>query len=262
MVMPNSPNYQFIRIIMLKVSKISSASATLSRTQGNILVFIDGGVSSPQFLAQGIIDGATAFILDSAQNGIKQITEILQDYPQVESIHLVSHGSPGSIQLGNTYLSLDTIAEYQQDLAHWHTPSLLIYGCNVAAGDAGAELLEKLHQLTGANIAASSHKIGQDGWKLESKVGQISVELAFNSKTQNQYLGSFGLTWDADNTLPNNSPKITGSFGLEINGNLLYVTDVSGHDIDIYQINGNTGKLTYKSSFGSYGSGEDSFIIP
>jgi hypothetical protein len=243
---------------MLKVSKISSASATLSRTQGNILVFIDGGVSSPQFLAQGIIDGATAFILDSAQDGIKQITEILQNYSDVESIHLVSHASPGSIQLGNTYLSLDTITEYQQDLEHWHTQSLLIYGCNVAAGDAGAELLEKLHQLTGANIAASKNKIGQEGWQLESEVGQISVELAFTSETQNQYLGSFGLTWDAANTL-NNSGEITTQGGLQRFGNFLYVTDYAGGNIDIYQINNATGGLTYNSSFGTSGSGSNQF---
>jgi hypothetical protein len=91
-----------------KVSKISAASATLVPPQGNVLVFIDGGVSSPQFLAKGIITEATAFFLNSNQDGIKQITEILQNYSDVESIHLVSHGSPGSIQLGNTYLSLDT----------------------------------------------------------------------------------------------------------------------------------------------------------
>jgi VCBS repeat-containing protein len=246
---------------MFQVSKISSVNATLSSSQAKILVFIDSGVEAPQFLAQGIIAEATAFILDSAQDGIKQITEILQDYPQVESIHLVSHGSPGSIQLGNTYLSLDTIAEYQQDLKSWNVPSLLIYGCNVAAGDAGAELLDKLHQLTGANIAASTHKIGQDGWKLESEVGQISVELAFNNQTQNQYLGNFGLTWDADNTLPNNSPNITGQYGLGINTNFLYATDSVGN-IDIYQINSATGGLTYNSSFGEISPGNNLFGFP
>jgi VCBS repeat-containing protein len=70
------------------------------------------------------------------------------------------------------------------------------------------------------------------------------------------------LTWDAVNTLPNDSPDITGPYGLEINGNLLYVTDITGHEIDIYQINGNTGGLTYKSSFGSGGSGKDQFSSP
>jgi hypothetical protein len=177
---------------MSKVSKISSASTTLSRPQGNILVFIDRGVSSPQFLADGIIAEATAFILDSAQDGIQQITEILQNYPDVESIHLVSHGSPGSIQLGNTHLSLGTLGEYEQDLRRWNTQSLLIYGCNVAAGDAGTELIEKLHQLTGANVAGSRTKTGNaelgGDWNLEVQTNTHDVALAFRPSTIAQYL--------------------------------------------------------------------------
>ena len=124
---------------------LEKSAANLSHT-ASTLVFIDGGVEDPQFLANGVIDGAQAFILDSLRDGVKQITEILKDYPEVASIHLVSHGSPGSIQLGNAYLNLDTLNQYQQDLSNWFTsspshpvtPSLLIYGCNVAAGDAGS----------------------------------------------------------------------------------------------------------------------------
>ncbi|MGL5831928.1 MAG: DUF4347 domain-containing protein, partial [Waterburya sp.] len=63
--------------------KNSSLTSTRSRSQGKILVFIDRGVEAPQFLADGIIPEATAFILNPSQDGIKQITEILQDYPQV-----------------------------------------------------------------------------------------------------------------------------------------------------------------------------------
>jgi hypothetical protein len=177
---------------MFQVSDVSSVNVTLSASQAKILVFIDGGVDAPQFLADGIIAEASAFILNPAQDGIKQITEILQNHPQVESIHLVSHGSPGSIQLGNTCLSLDTIAEYQKDLKYWYAKSLLIYGCNVAAGDAGAELLSKLHQLTGANIAGSKTKTGNTSlggdWNLEVTTNSHQAKLAFEQSTLEQYL--------------------------------------------------------------------------
>ncbi|MEG4219819.1 DUF4347 domain-containing protein [Microcoleus sp. Pol12A6] len=33
--------------------------------------------------------------------------------------------------------------------------NLLLYGCNVAAGDAGEEFITRLHKLTGAQIAAT-----------------------------------------------------------------------------------------------------------
>ena len=166
----------------------------------SMLVFIDAGVESAQFLTEGIISGAKAFILDRDRDGIEQITEIIRNYDRVDSVHLVSHGSPGSLQLGNTYLSLDTLAEYQSELKTWITPlckggrgNLLIYGCNAAAGDAGEEFVNKLHLLTGANIAASTTKTGnsaKDGnWDLEVERGQVKAKLAFTPKTINTYTG-------------------------------------------------------------------------
>lgn len=180
---------------MSALLEISPVTATLSNLTASTLVFIDSAVEDPQFLANGIIPEAKAFILDQNRDGIKQITEILRDYPEVESIHLVSHGYPGSIQLGNTYLSLDTLTEYQSELQTWSEKSLLIYGCNVAVGDAGEELINKLHQLTEANIAASKTKTGNAAlggdWNLQARVTNTSTkfDLAFNLKTTKDYRG-------------------------------------------------------------------------
>jgi archaellum component FlaF (FlaF/FlaG flagellin family) len=211
---------------MSTVLKNSSVTSTRFRSQGKILVFIDGGVETPQFLADGIIPEATAFILNPSQDGIKQITEILQDYPQVESLHLISHGSPGSIQLGNSYLSLDTLTEYQQDLKHWHSSSLLIYGCNVAAGDAGTELMEKLHQLTGANIAASQTKTGNASlggdWNLEVTTNSQPATLAFAQSTLAQYLFTFAIERVSVDDSGNQGNSY--SFNSSISGDGRYVT--------------------------------------
>ncbi len=38
--------------------------------------------------------------------------------------------------------------------------SIILYGCNVAAGDSGSQFLTQLYQLTGANIAANPHPTG------------------------------------------------------------------------------------------------------
>jgi VCBS repeat-containing protein len=252
---------------MFQVSKISSVNTTLSASQAKILVFIDGGVETPQFLAQGIIAEATAFILDSAQDGIKQITAILQDYPQVESIHLVSHGSPGSIQLGNTYLSLDTLAEYQQDLEHWHTQSLLIYGCNVAAWDAGAELLEKLHHLTGANIAGSKTKTGNPDlggdWNLQVQTNSPQVPLAFTSLVMAQYSSVLVERVSVDN---NGTQGNSNSYSASISGDSRYVAFDSGasnlvegdtnqvNDVFVYNRDTKTTELVSIASDGTQGN--------
>ena len=70
------------------------------------------------------------------------------------------------------------------------------------------------------------------------------------------------LTWDAGNTLANNSPNIGGQQGIEINGNFLYATDYQDSNIDIYQIDPATGTITYDSSFGSHGDGVNQFLHP
>ena len=193
---------------------LEKTAANLSRT-ATTLVFIDAGVEDPQFLANGVIDEAKAFILDTQRDGIEQITKILQDYPEVTSIHLVSHGSPGSIQLGNTYLSLDTLDRYQSDLKTWFNPpafdtplakggrgDLLIYGCNVAAGDAGSEWINKLHQITGADIAASKTKTGSSvlggDWNLEVKRGHTEAHLIFEPNTLDSYGGVLGIVNDTE----------------------------------------------------------------
>ncbi len=190
-----------------------------STSGGYSLVFIDMGIEDHSSLAKGVIGNTKVFVLDQTQNGVEQITEILAncDRLNLTDIHIVCHGSPGCLQLGNTHLGLDTLNEYSQQLQQWQqifsTKNLLLYGCNVASGDAGAEFITKLHQLTGANIAASRQPIGNaalgGNWDLEVRTAQMQVSLAFAETTQQAYPGvlatfTVNSTADADDGNPNN----------------------------------------------------------
>jgi Ca2+-binding RTX toxin-like protein len=155
------------------------------------ILFIDPSVQDYQILRQGIVSGIEAVILDAAQDGVEQIAQVLSQRPKAESIHIVSHGSPGCLYLGNTQLSLSTLEHYSQHLQTWCTSSLLLYGCNVAAGDAGEEFLNKLHQLTKANIAASANLTGNAAlggdWKLEIQRGEVASSVAFKPEVLETY---------------------------------------------------------------------------
>ena len=110
------------------------------------IVIIDAGVEDYQTLVDGVVEGSAVAVLDRDRDGIRQITEILSRHPQLTSLHVVSHSSPGCLYLGNTRLSLDTLQIYAKELQSWFSvvePQLLLYGCNVAVGDAGAEFVEK-----------------------------------------------------------------------------------------------------------------------
>ena len=170
-------------------------------TQAQQIVFIDSQLEDYQFLAQGVLSGIEKVIIDRDRDGIEQITEVLNRRDDFTAIHIVSHGSPGCLYLGNTQLSLDTLSKYEAELQTWFSASsnlpvsnssnLLLYGCNVAAGDAGEEFVTKLHNLTGANIAASTTPVGSSeklaNWDLDFQFGNSNTELAFSQQTTAGY---------------------------------------------------------------------------
>ena len=150
------------------------------------LVIIDAEVEDYQTLVDGVVEGSAVVVLDRDRDGIRQIAEILSQHPQLTSLHVVSHGSPGCLYLGNTELSLGSIDRYTDQLKTWVFPSLLLYGCNVAAGDAGAEFIAKLKQLTGSEISASTTPIGHaargGNWDLDVRTSDQASAIAFTSK--------------------------------------------------------------------------------
>jgi Ca2+-binding RTX toxin-like protein len=165
------------------------------------LVFIDSNLKEYQFLADGVHQNAEVIILDIARNGIEQINEAIQNFASrqglIEAIQIFSHGSPGSLQLGNSFLNSDNLESYRQILSSWknaltNKANILLYGCQVAA-DTGAEFVGKLQQIIGVNIAASvnltgSSKLGGN-WDLEFTTGEILVPIALTEIAQENYPG-------------------------------------------------------------------------
>ena len=163
------------------------------------LVFVDSTVEDSDRLTSSVTSDTEVFVLDPAEDGIAQITAVLKNYSQVSSIHIVSHGSPGHLSLGNAALSLDSLTDYRQDLQQWRSAlttdaNLLIYGCNVAAGDRGRTFIEQFQQSVGTAIAASSTLIGnaaQGGnWLLDVAIGEITALLAFSPAAMAAYPAS------------------------------------------------------------------------
>ncbi|NJR68462.1 MAG: DUF4347 domain-containing protein [Synechococcales cyanobacterium CRU_2_2] len=162
------------------------------------VLFIDSSVENSQVLLANLQLGIQVHRLSSGSSGVEQITKILRcQYAdaQIGQIHLVSHGSPGCLYLGNSELSLDSIDGYTNQLKAWFhvslNPQLLIYGCKVALGDAGSEFVNKLRHITGAEVAASTTLIGSPAlggnWDLDVVTGQQKVSLVFSENIQAAY---------------------------------------------------------------------------
>ncbi|MEG3970223.1 DUF4347 domain-containing protein, partial [Microcoleus sp. T2B6] len=102
------------------------------------IAFIDTKVENYQSLIAGVKPGTEVVVLDGNKDAIDQITEVLALRTNIDSIHIVSHGASGSLQLGNGCLSADNVETYSEKLQQWRSAlsvdaDILIYGCNVAS---------------------------------------------------------------------------------------------------------------------------------
>ncbi len=161
------------------------------------VVFIDANITDLSHLISGIKPGVAVSVLTDDTSGIDQITSYLGKH-SADIVHIVSHGAPGSLHLGNGELNLENLSHYAPALSTWFaqakSPSLLLYGCNVAAGDAGEEFLQKLHQLTGAGIAASCQVIGQGYWSLEVSPTHTTAPAPFSDTVLATWAGTLPIS--------------------------------------------------------------------
>ncbi|MEH2142580.1 DUF4347 domain-containing protein [Nostoc sp.] len=215
------------------------------------LVVIDQTVEDYATLIVGLQPGITAAVIDPQAEGLTQITQLLSQ-GHYQRLVIVAHGEPGKIHLGKTLIASQTIQTHRALLCEWAVDEIVLCSCRVGADEV---FIQQLADQTGSRIIASPINLGMGNWMTEAST-------IFQADTLANYHHTLELTWDAALTLPNNSPNITGQYGLEINGNFLYVTDFDGGNIDIYNLNSTTGGITYNSSFGSSGSGVDQFSLP
>ncbi len=148
------------------------------------IIFVDSAVQDYQTLINSA-DTAQIFILNENLSGIEQITNTLALQSDIEAIHILSHGSPGTLHFGSETLSNKNLAQWSNKIKQWgkaltKNADILLYGCNVAAKETGLQFIQKLHQLTGANVAASNNKTGNQAaggdWELEVKIGNIATQ--------------------------------------------------------------------------------------
>ncbi|WP_199247154.1 tandem-95 repeat protein [[Phormidium] sp. ETS-05] len=92
------------------------------------------------------------------------------------SVHIISHGEPGSLQLGNTTLNSHNLSRYASQLYQWRkalgeSGNLILYGCSVAAGSEGLSFIQQLHRILGSGIAAATTPVGNaalgGSWNLQ-----------------------------------------------------------------------------------------------
>ncbi|MGB0564893.1 MAG: DUF4347 domain-containing protein, partial [Spirulinaceae cyanobacterium] len=171
------------------------------------LLFIDASVTDVSTLLQDLPTQIQPWVLPCEASGLQTITQQLKAHTQatgqlIEAVHLVCHGGPGSLRLGQTHLSRETLPQYATLLAQWRSylspdAEILLYSCQTAATAAGRSLLDCLTALTGAKVAASSTRVGNaplgGNWDLDVRTAPMNGAVAFSAAVQAQYGGVFNI---------------------------------------------------------------------
>jgi hypothetical protein len=155
---------------------------TSARQHSKQLLVIDQHIDGWRDLINNAGLDVSILILDPLQNGLTQIADAITAYSNLDAIHILSHGSVASLQLGSATLNSDNLNQYTEQLttignALNENGDLLLYGCNVAQGETGKQFIQALAQITGADVAASDDLTGNatlgGDWVLEKMPEQL-----------------------------------------------------------------------------------------
>lgn len=153
-------------------------------TPSKQVVFVDSQITAYQSLLDGLPSGSEVVLLHAGQDGLAQMAAWAATHSGYDAIHVLSHGAPGALQLGALTLDASSLSARAAELATLGaaltaTGDLLLYGCNVAAGLAGVDFVQRLALASGADVAASSDATGasaQGGnWVLEALSGPVEA---------------------------------------------------------------------------------------
>ncbi len=198
---------------------VSTPENENSRTE---LIIIDAAVSDQQQLLKQIMpsDSHVSYqvhYLNQNSDGITQISELLNQYSQIDAVHILSHGSGEGLQLGSAWINADTLNQQADQITQWSSvltdnADVLLYGCDVTSSEAGINFVQTLQHLSGADVAASDDKTGAQAlggdWDLEYQSGVIEAQLAFNAESQQNWQGVLDIF-----TVNNNSDTIDVNLG-------------------------------------------------
>ncbi|MEH2409312.1 DUF4347 domain-containing protein [Nostoc sp.] len=222
------------------------------------IIFIDGNVLNYQSLIDNISVNSEVVVLNPESDGIEQITRVLAGRKNIDSIHIISHGDAGTLEIGTNILNHVNLQAYSHQLQQWgqaltDNGDILLYGCNVAEGEVGLEFVQQLSNLTGADIAASTDLTGSTNlggdWQLEVATGEIEAQSALAEEVRNNYAGVLKI-FQVMNTNNDGTNSLRQA--------ILDAGNSAG--LDVIDLTGVSGTISLNSSLPTLNAGNDIFI--
>jgi|GEM_PF-1047776 len=224
------------------------------------VVFIDSRVAGYETLIASLSADTEWYLLNAEEDGVAQMSSILANYSALDSIQVISHGSTGTLYLGSTILNSTSLYSYESQLQEigsslTATGDILLYGCNVGAGETGQSFVTAFVELTGADVAASDNITGQGGdWNLEVGIGSIEATGQSFNNYQDSLLTlqarNYSLVTSLDAAILSNAAYSSGSVLQQSLQNCGWTPLVSQHS-DYVTLDAGGGLAASATCFGS-----------
>ncbi|CAG9297436.1 cadherin domain-containing protein [Celerinatantimonas diazotrophica] len=219
-------------------------------------VFIESNVADYQNLVDNTKAGVEVVLLDSSQDGLSQMTEWAKTHSDYDAIHIISHGSEGSVNLGALNLDRSDISGRASDLAQLGSAlteqgDLLLYGCDVASGK-GQAFVDSIAQLTQADVAASNDLTGaadlHGDWNLEYHQGHIKEGAIWDKAVLDHY---YSVLAETNSDFSGKDTSDSGGTGFKslTNGDLVVDNGATlfGGEMFLADTNDNDATITIKA---------------
>ncbi len=222
------------------------------------IVIVDGNVTHSDTLLKNLPRQTAVHFLSPQADGVDQISDILSNYRNLNSVHLISHGESAQLHLGNSRVTSATLNHKAGQVQQWQaalspTADIFLYGCNLVATDQGQTFVSRLATLTGADIAASDNLTGdanQGGdWTLEYQLGDLEPQIISQQLAQSNYAQLLQVTvLNFNDPTPTLEPATTNVFRFQ------NVATVGGQSLDalVTVSNINNATLTNLDDNGSF----------
>ena len=169
---------------------VEAHAAAVSNTGATQLLFVDPRVANWQQLIKDVASDVQIVVIDTARNGIDQVSAALAGRQNLAGLQFLTNGSPGAIELGSGTVTAASLMAQSDAVTAWADhlaghAGIALWGSEVGNGNAGAAFLADLHTLTGADIGASTHAVGSGvmgaNWQLDAKLGAFDLASPFSA---------------------------------------------------------------------------------
>ncbi|MEJ2766993.1 DUF4347 domain-containing protein, partial [Photobacterium sp. MCCC 1A19761] len=204
------------------------------------LIIIDAAVPDKHLFYKSLKNNVEIKEINSQQDGLTQLKDILSDYTGLDALHIVSHADDGIVHLGNSQITTQRLQEEVNvfsslDHALKDGGDVLFYGCNLAQTQKGEALLELISNHSHVDVAASNDFTGNlesnADWQLEITKGDVTTPTPFDALTLKDFTSVLAEeTYVANNFNGSSANKLISSDGD------LYITAHDGNNdpISVY----------------------------